>query len=114
MATMRQLVTVFVEVDQLSRQLQVHHQRQVARQLPHRELSSPPESLDTPAAEVFEAQPGRGIEQLRLVDVDAGDGAPDERRRQLANERLNFGQLRHAPATRAPAASCPPSSGRAS
>jgi hypothetical protein len=29
------------------------------------------------------------------VDFDPLDGAPDERRRQVADQRLHFGQLRH-------------------
>jgi hypothetical protein len=29
------------------------------------------------------------------VHLDAANRSPDQRRRQVANQRLNFGQLRH-------------------
>src|SRR5216684_177307 len=72
----------------------MHDQRKLARQFPHAELATSPQAFDAAAEQVLQCQPGRGVEQLWLVDFDALDGATDQRGRQVADERLNFGQFK--------------------
>src|ERR1700674_235223 len=96
MAAVGQLVTVFVDVNQLPGQLEMNDERQPVRQLPHGEFAASPQAFDAAAEEVLQGQPGRGAEELRFMNGDALDGASDQRWREVADERLDFGQLRHS------------------
>ena len=103
MAAVRQLVAFPVDMDHLAGQLEVHHARQTVGELPDRQLPAAPQAFDAPPQQVLDGQSWSSVEQLFLVDFDPLDGAPDERRRQVADQRLDFGQLRH---TKLSAVSC--------
>ncbi len=75
---------------------QVDQQLQVARQLPDEVLALAPDVLHRAATQRLLNQPRRlGPRPARVQDLDIDDRPALQVRRQLAADRLDFGQLGH-------------------